>query len=59
MLYYFAPPQPKTRPKLEKVLELEERLDIEGLMARCLAGLKQEEIMPAQSEKAEEFADLL
>ncbi|WP_407857705.1 tRNA uracil 4-sulfurtransferase ThiI [Enterococcus hailinensis] len=55
----FAPPQPKTRPKLEKVLELEERLDIEGLMARCLAGLKQEEIMPAQSEKAEEFADLL
>ena len=55
----FAPPQPKTRPKLEKVLELEERFDIEGLMARCLAGLKIEEIMPARTEKTEEFADFL
>ncbi|MGX7205895.1 tRNA uracil 4-sulfurtransferase ThiI [Enterococcus pingfangensis] len=55
----FAPPQPKTRPKLEKVLELEERFDIEGLMARCLAGLKIEEIFPEQAEKSEEFADLL
>ena len=55
----FAPPQPKTRPKLEKVLELEERFDIEGLMARCLAGLKIEEIMPARTEKNEEFADFL
>ena len=55
----FAPPQPKTRPKLEKVLELEERFDIEGLMARCLAGLKIEEITPARAEKNEEFADFL
>ncbi|MEG0627648.1 MAG: tRNA 4-thiouridine(8) synthase ThiI, partial [Enterococcus sp.] len=43
----------------EKVLELEERFDIEGMMARCLAGLKVEEITPQQSEKTEEFADLL
>ena len=55
----FAPPQPKTRPKLDKVLELEERFDIEGLMARCLAGLKFEEITPAQAEKNEEFAEFL
>lgn len=55
----FAPPQPKTRPKLDKVLELEERFDIEGLMSRCLAGLKIEEITPSQSEKVEEFADFL
>ncbi|MBO0412823.1 tRNA 4-thiouridine(8) synthase ThiI [Enterococcus hulanensis] len=55
----FAPPQPKTRPKLDKVLELEERFDIEGLMARCLAGLKFEEIAPAQAEKNEEFAEFL
>ncbi|MGF2943003.1 tRNA uracil 4-sulfurtransferase ThiI [Enterococcus xiangfangensis] len=55
----FAPPQPKTRPKLEKVLELEERFDIEGLMARCLAGLKIEEIFPEQAEKSGEFADFL
>jgi thiamine biosynthesis protein ThiI len=40
-------------------LELEERFDIEGLMARCLAGLKIEEIMPARTEKNEEFADFL
>lgn len=55
----FAPPQPKTRPKLDKVLELEERFDIEGLMDRCLAGLKFEEIAPAQAEKNEEFAEFL
>lgn len=55
----FAPPQPKTRPKLDKVLELEERFDIEGLMARCLAGLKFKEIAPAQAEKNEEFAEFL
>lgn len=55
----FAPPQPKTRPKLEKVLELEERFDIEGLMARCLAELKIEEIFPEQAEKSGEFADFL
>lgn len=56
----FAPPQPKTRPKMDKVLELEKRLDIEGMMARCLAGLKIEAISAAQSEtQVEEFADLL
>ena len=36
----FAPPQPKTRPKLEKVHLYEERLDIAGMMERALAGLK-------------------
>lgn len=56
----FAPPQPKTRPKMDKVLELEKRLDIEGMMARCLTGLKIEAISAAQSEtQVEEFADLL
>lgn len=57
----FAPPQPKTRPKLEKVEELEKRLDIEGMMARALANLKIEAITAGKSEQAddEEFADLL
>lgn len=56
----FAPPQPKTRPKMDKVLELEKRLDIDGLMTRCLAGLKIEAISAVQSEtQVEEFADLL
>lgn len=52
----FAPSQPKTRPKLEKVHLYEERLDIAGMMERALAGLKIEEIQA--SEKAE-FADFL
>lgn len=52
----FAPPQPKTRPKLEKVHLYEERLDLAGMMERALAGLKIEEIQA--SEKAE-FADFL
>ena len=36
----FAPPQPKTKPKLEKVLHYESRLDVENLCQRALAGLK-------------------
>lgn len=56
----FAPPQPKTRPNLEKVQYYEERLDIEGMIARSLAGLKISEITPGQnSQQVEEFADLL
>ena len=55
----FAPPQPKTRPKLEKVLELEERFDIEGLMNRCLEGIKIEEVAPSQAEKKEKYAEFL
>lgn len=56
----FAPPQPKTRPRLEKVHEYESRLDIEGMMARSLAGLKIEEITSeAPIVAAAEFEDLL
>lgn len=56
----FAPPQPKTRPNLEKVQYYEERLDIDGMIARSLAGLKISEIIPGQnSQAAAEFADLL
>ena len=55
----FAPPQPKTRPKLEKVHEYEERFDVEGLVQEALAGLKISEITPHSSEVRDEFADLL
>lgn len=55
----FAPPQPKTRPRLEKVHEYESRLDIEGMMARSLAGLKIEEITGDSTSAAMEFDDLL
>lgn len=40
----FAPVKPKTKPKLEKVKELEEALDIEQLMQNALDGLKVDHI---------------
>lgn len=56
----FAPPQPKTRPKLEKVHLYEERLDIEGMMQRALANLKISTITTnSLSQNIEEFEDLL
>lgn len=56
----FAPPQPKTRPKLEKVHLYEERLDIEGMMQRALANLKISTITAnSLSQNTEEFEDLL
>jgi thiamine biosynthesis protein ThiI len=53
----FAPPQPKTRPKLEKAQAFEARLDVQGLIARSMAGLKISEIVDSSIE--EEFSDLL
>ncbi|MFK4567610.1 tRNA uracil 4-sulfurtransferase ThiI [Enterococcus sp. UD-01] len=54
----FAPPQPKTRPKLEKAQAYEARLDVEGLIARSMAGLKVSEIADSTVQE-EEFSDLL
>lgn len=56
----FAPPQPKTRPKLEKVQQYEEKLDIQAMMERAMAGLKITEITTTAADTAaDEFADLL
>lgn len=56
----FAPPQPKTRPRLDKVHQYEERLPIEEMIERALSGLKMETIHTAtEAEQVEEFADLL
>ncbi len=56
----FAPPQPKTHPQLEKVHQYEERLAIDEMIQRALAGLKMEEIQAESSnEKTEEFSELL
>lgn len=56
----FASPQPKTRPQLEKVHQYEERLAIDEMIQRALAGLKMEEIQAESSnEKTEEFSELL
>lgn len=55
----FAPPQPKTRPRLDKAQDYEARLDLEGLMARALEGLKITEISAetAKDKQEDEFAD--
>jgi thiamine biosynthesis protein ThiI len=42
----FTPPRPKTRPNLDKVLEYESNMDVDGLIERALAGLKVEPISP-------------
>nr|WP_270785725.1 tRNA uracil 4-sulfurtransferase ThiI [Enterococcus faecalis] len=57
----FAPPQPKTRPRLDKTQDYEARLDLEGLMARALEGLKITEISAetAKDKQEDEFADFL
>lgn len=58
----FAPPRPKTKPKIDKAREYESRLDVDGLIERALAGVKVIPIYPGQSfldDLAEEDADLL
>lgn len=58
----FAPPRPKTKPKIDKAREYESRLDVDGLIERALAGVKVTPIYPGQSfldDPAEEDADLL
>ncbi|HHZ7121041.1 TPA: tRNA uracil 4-sulfurtransferase ThiI [Enterococcus faecalis] len=57
----FATPQPKTRPRLDKAQDYEARLDLEGLMARALEGLKITEISAetAKDKQEDEFADFL
>lgn len=64
----FAPPQPKTKPQLEKVEFYEAKLAVEDLVQRAVAGIKISQIFPegvarnpvTASEKEEElFSDLL
>ncbi len=58
----FAPPRPKTKPKIDKAREFENRLDVEGLIDRALAGIQVTSIYPNDkflANKAEEDAALL
>lgn len=58
----FAPPRPKTKPKLDKAREYESRLDVDGLIQRALDGIEVMPIYPNQKfldDKAQEDADLL
>ncbi|MBF0843341.1 tRNA 4-thiouridine(8) synthase ThiI, partial [Streptococcus danieliae] len=42
----FAPDRPKTNPKIKNVEQYEQRLDIDGLVDRAVAGIKVTEITP-------------
>lgn len=58
----FAPPAPKTKPRLDKARDYEARLDVEGLMQRALDGIKITNIGVGDTflnEKKDTFADLL
>lgn len=58
----FTPPRPKTKPNLERAIEYEKTMDIDGLLERAMANLKIEYIYPeTMSDKKEKelFSDLL
>ncbi|MHC9532883.1 tRNA uracil 4-sulfurtransferase ThiI [Dellaglioa sp. BT-FLS60] len=58
----FAPPAPKTKPRLDRSREFEARLDIDGLMERALAGIKVSKIHIGDeylNENSDLFAELL
>ncbi len=57
----FAPPAPKTNPKLENCLQYETRFDVEGLVNRAVAGIMVSTISGENwdAEEIDEFADLL
>ena len=53
----FAPDRPKTNSKLKNVEKYEERFDIEGLVARAVAGIIVSEIGPEQT--SDDMTDLI
>ena len=57
----FAPPSPKTKPKLDDIAYYEAKLDIEGLVQRAVEGAMGEKIMPRSRNKedSDAFSDLL
>lgn len=58
----FAPPAPKTKPRIDRAREYEQRLDVDGLIERALAGVKISTIHVGEqflNQQQEEFADLL
>ncbi|KRK08709.1 thiamine biosynthesis protein thii [Lactobacillus pasteurii DSM 23907 = CRBIP 24.76] len=58
----FAPPRPKTKPKLDKARKYESYLDVDGLIQRALDGIEITAIYPDQKfidNQSSEDADLL
>ncbi|KRL97984.1 thiamine biosynthesis protein [Liquorilactobacillus satsumensis DSM 16230 = JCM 12392] len=58
----FAPPAPKTKPRLERARLYESRLAVDALIKRALAGVKVTEIRSGEkflTENSDTFAELL
>ena len=58
----FAPPRPKTKPKLKDARKFEDRLDVEGLIQRALDGIEVTTIRPNETfldDQAQIDMDLL
>lgn len=53
----FAPPRPKTKPKIEKAIEYEKRLDVEGLLQRAMEGIEISTIKPNEKFIDDQTAD--
>ena len=58
----FAPPAPKTKPKLDRARYYESRLDVDGLIQRALDGVKVTNIQIGDSflnDSEQAFSELL
>ncbi|MEG1487515.1 tRNA uracil 4-sulfurtransferase ThiI [Lactococcus sp.] len=57
----FAPPSPKTNPKLENCIQYEKRMDVEGMVDRAVKGIMLTTIVGENWDQTEEeeFADFL
>lgn len=55
----FTPPKPKTKPSLERVVQYEKALDIDGLIERAMSGIQVEEITGKRSQEENLLAELL
>lgn len=58
----FAPPAPKTKPRINRARQYEERLDVDGLIQRALDGIQITEINSSDefmNANEESFAELL
>ena len=58
----FAPPAPKTKPRIDRAHQYEERLDVDGLIQRALDGIQITEINSSDefmNANEESFAELL
>ena len=58
----FAPPAPKTKPRIDRARQYEERLDVDGLIQRAMDGIQITEINSSDefmNANEESFAELL